>query len=112
MKHWTFRIIVPAALAIGLGVPCAPAAAPLEQSASAGNSKADVQLAAQIRRALVKDNSLSIEAHNVTVDVKDGIVTLRGQVPSGEQRDAIVQVARRFAGDRNVVDTMAVAPPK
>ena len=45
---------------------------------------ADRQLAQQIRRALMKDKSLSSTAHNVKVIAQGGMVTLKGPVNSQE----------------------------
>lgn len=90
-------------------VSAAPAA---EQAISAGNSRSDVALAAKIRRAIVQDKNLSTAAHNVDVAVKNGVVTIRGQVRSSEERDSILQKARDIAGDQNVADSLVVAPSK
>ena len=45
-----------------------------------GGEAADVKVTAAIRRAIVNDHSLSVNAHNVKIITRDGIVTLRGPV--------------------------------
>src|SRR5579864_4626002 len=46
------------------------------------NNKADVQLAANVRRAIINNRSLSTSAHNVKLVAASGAVTLRGPVAS------------------------------
>src|SRR5687768_13853172 len=45
-----------------------------------GNTKEDIEVTRQIRRALMKDKSLSTTAKNIKIITKDGAVTLRGPV--------------------------------
>jgi osmotically-inducible protein OsmY len=47
-----------------------------------GNSEADRKISASIRKALVDDDSLSTNAHNVKIITIGGVVTLRGPVDS------------------------------
>jgi hyperosmotically inducible periplasmic protein len=49
-------------------------------------NSSDRALAQQVRRALVKDKSLSTYAHNIKVVAQNGIVTLKGPVHSDQQR--------------------------
>ena len=49
-------------------------------------NKSDVELAAAIRKAVVKDDSLSTNAHNVKIIAIDGMVTLKGPVKSDSKR--------------------------
>ena len=63
-----------------------------------------------IRRALVKDKSLSTYAHNVKVITENGKVTLRGPVRSEAERTTILGDATQIAGQGNVTDEMTVAP--
>lgn len=55
-----------------------------------GNAPADLALLGAVRRALVTDERLSFRAKNVVVVVHDGVVTLRGDVASAAERDALV----------------------
>lgn len=70
------------------------------------NTEAAVRLAAQIRRALVKDKSLSVRAHNITVIVKDGTITLRGIVDSSREKQAVHQKVHRIAGSMPLNDLL------
>lgn len=62
------------------------------------NAKSDVDLAAKVRRALVKDKSLSTYAHNVKVIVKNGVVTMKGPVQSDAERQTVTKIAADVAG--------------
>ena len=54
----------------------------------------DRQLTAHIRRAIVKDKSLSTSAHNVKIIAQNGAVTLKGPVKSEEEKQAILDFLR------------------
>ena len=71
---------------------------PEEQGGEAGDRK----ITAAIRRAIVKDDSLSLNAHNVKIITRDGIVTLRGPVESAAERTTIAQLAEKTAGVKRV----------
>jgi hyperosmotically inducible protein len=58
----------------------------------------DRALAQQVRRALVKDKSLSTYAHNIKVVAQDGVVTLKGPVHSDQDKQAIEAKAAEAAG--------------
>jgi hyperosmotically inducible periplasmic protein len=71
----------------------------------------DRQLAAQIRRAIVKDKSLSTYAHNVKIIVQNGSVTLRGPVKSDDEKQAIeAKAAQVVGGTDKINDQIQVAP--
>jgi hyperosmotically inducible periplasmic protein len=61
-------------------------------------NKSDRELARQVRRALVKDKSLSTYAHNVKVIGENGIVTLKGPVHSDQEKQAVEAKAAEAAG--------------
>jgi hyperosmotically inducible protein len=72
----------------------------------------DRQLSAQIRRAIVKDKTLSTTAHNVKIISQNGSVTLKGPVKSEEEKQAIESKAREIAGTGKVNSELQVAPGK
>ena len=72
----------------------------------------DRQLTAQIRRAIVKDKSLSTDAHNVKIIAQGGNVTLKGAVKSDAEKQAIESKAAQIAGDGKVNSELQVAPSK
>jgi osmotically-inducible protein OsmY len=72
------------------------------------NAKSDVALTRKIRRAVVKDHSLSMLAHNVKIVSADGNVTLRGPVNSEAEKVAIARKAKAIAGAGNVDNQLEV----
>src|SRR5205823_1866973 len=72
----------------------------------------DRQLTAQIRRAIVKDKSLSTDAHNVKIVTQDGNVTLKGAVKTDAEKQAIEATASQIAGAGKVSSELQVAPAR
>ena len=70
----------------------------------------DRELARQIRRAIVKDKSLSTNAHNVKIIAQNGTVTLKGPVNSEEEKKAVEEKAFKVAGPDKVTSQIEVAP--
>ena len=85
-------------------------------------SAAQAALASQARA--VKDGWLVLKVHSemvdedllngsdIDVDVKDGVVTLRGTVPSEAGRARALEVARKNDGVKSVVDRLTIAAPR
>ncbi len=61
-----------------------------------GNSRADRDTTAQIRKEIIAEENMSINAHNVKIITRDGQVTLRGPVNSAEEKRAIGKIAERI----------------
>ena len=72
-------------------------------------TSSDRQLAQQIRKALMKDKSLSTYAHNVKVIAQNGMVTLKGPVKSEEEKQAVETKAAHVAGADKVTSEIQVA---
>jgi hyperosmotically inducible protein len=72
------------------------------------NAASDLTLTSEIRRAVVKDESLSMTAHNVKIVSANGRVTLRGPVNTKREKVAIAREARAIAGKRNVNNQLEV----
>src|SRR5262249_265710 len=70
----------------------------------------DRQLSQQIRQALVKDKSLSTNAHNIKVIAQNGTVTLKGPVDSEQEKQAIESKAAQIAGADKVNSEIQVTP--
>lgn len=73
-----------------------------------GGSAADRELTAEIRRSIVKDDSLSTNAHNVKIMAVDGVVTLRGPVKSAAEKTTVVAKAQGAKGVKRVDDQLEV----
>lgn len=74
----------------------------------AKNNRSDRDLEKNIRRDVVKDKSLSTYGHNVKIVAEHGTVTLRGPVHSEDEKRAIEEHARRYAGDGHVNNELTV----
>jgi hyperosmotically inducible protein len=81
-------------------------------STTADQNKADREMTAKIRKAIVDDKSLSTKAHNVTIKTKNGMVTLTGKVDSDAERESVVSKAKEAAGSSSVTDNLTVTAPK
>ena len=73
-----------------------------------GNSKADVATTAQIRKEIVADENMSVNAKNVKIITTEGRVTLRGPVDSAEEKRLIGEIADRIARAGNVDNQLEV----
>ena len=82
--------------------PAAPT--PVDQA----ENEADLQISANIRKALVADDSLSLNAHNVKVITSGGTVTLRGPVKSEQEKAAVEAKAKQVAGVTRVESFLEV----
>jgi osmotically-inducible protein OsmY len=78
---------------------------PMDQS----SAPADLELTQKIRKAVVADDGLSMNAHNVKIIAANGVVTLRGPVNSQDERAKIEATAVNIAGASNVRDQLEVA---
>ena len=82
-----------------------------------------VSAPAQAQVSAVKDGWLVMKIHsefvdedvlsgsNIDVDVKNGVVTLQGTVPSEAARARAIQSAKNNDGVKNVVDQLRIAAP-
>lgn len=70
----------------------------------------DLQITRNIRRAVVKDDSLSTYAHNVKIITQDGNVTLKGPVRSVSEKNEIERKAVDVAGKEHVTNQIEIAP--
>jgi osmotically-inducible protein OsmY len=72
------------------------------------NSKTDIALTRHIRRALERDGSLSVLAHQVKIITSNGNVTLRGPVKTEAEKAAIGSKAEAIAGADKVDNQLSV----
>ena len=61
-------------------------------------ASADRALTQKIRKAIMADKSLSVYGHNVKIITKGGAVTLKGPVPSDDEKQKIASLAADAAG--------------
>jgi osmotically-inducible protein OsmY len=74
----------------------------------AKNNMSDRDVMRHIRQDVVHDKSLSTYGHNVKIIADHGHVTLRGPVRSEDEKRAIEEHARKYAGDGNVSNELTV----
>lgn len=72
-------------------------------------TEADVKIVQEIRQAVVKDESLSTGAQNVTIVSQDGKVTLRGTVKDQTEKELLAARAKQVDGVRGVDNQLAIA---
>lgn len=72
------------------------------------NNRSDLEVARQIRRAIVADKSLSTYAHNVKVITRQGKVTLKGPVRTEEEKKTVESRAADVVGAANVTNEVSV----
>lgn len=72
------------------------------------NDKQDLELTRRIRRAVVKDSSLSHAAHNIKIISEKGMVVLRGPVKTDQERQVIGEKASEIAGAGKVQNQLEV----
>ena len=77
---------------------------PLDQ----GNSSADIGTTARIRKEILAEKGLSVNARNIKVITANGRVTLRGPVNSLEEKRRIAEIANRIATSDNVENQLEV----
>ena len=81
-------------------------------SGDQSNSPEDVKITANIRRAVVKDHSLSATAKNVKIITADGVVTLRGPVQNEAEKTKIAELAQSAAGNAKIDNQLEVKASK
>jgi hyperosmotically inducible protein len=72
------------------------------------NDKTDLELTAEIRRSVMDDKTLSMNAHNVKIIAQDGKVTLKGPVASAAEKKIVEDKADVVAGRGNVTSEIAI----
>jgi hyperosmotically inducible periplasmic protein len=81
-------------------------------SGDQSNSSGDAKITAAIRRAVVRDHSLSMTAKNVKIITANGMVTLRGPVKSDTEKAKIVELAQSAAGNAKIDNQLEVKASK
>jgi osmotically-inducible protein OsmY len=76
------------------------------QAAFAQKKSADDELYDRVRERLAADRD--VRGGGIQVDVKDGVVTLRGKVHEEKQKARAERVARKTKGVKKVVNELTV----
>lgn len=75
---------------------------------SQGNSQSDINITAQIRKEIIAQDSMSVNAKNVKIITVDGRVTLRGPVNTVEEKRLIGEIASRVVRSENIDNQLEV----
>ena len=74
------------------------------------NSKTEVTVLADIRKSIMAEKGLSIDAQNVKIVYSNnGLVILRGPVDSADERTKVAELAKGCAGVTSIKDELTVA---
>lgn len=82
----------------------------LDVSPSRTDAQSDDAIAYSLQRDLALDRSIAADSDRVTIDVQNGIVTLRGATSTDARRSAVERVAEGTPGVVTVVDDLEVKP--
>lgn len=77
---------------------------PLDQ----GSSKSDVDITAQIRKQIIANKNMSVNAQNVKIITTNGQVTLRGPVDSAEEKKVIGEIVESVVHAKSVDNQLDV----
>jgi hyperosmotically inducible periplasmic protein len=75
-------------------------------------SPADRKITQRIRQAIVKNKTISLDAHNIKIITINGMVTLKGPVRTEKEKKIVEKAATQVAGKGKVTSEIAVAPAK
>ena len=76
------------------------------------NNESDLKLVAAIRKGVIAEKPLSVDAKNCKIIVSGGSVTLRRPVESAQEKKTIVDITVRNAGNGKVNDDLEIKAPK
>ena len=74
-------------------------------------TKKDIKITAHIRKAVVKDKSLSIDAQNAKIITRNGMVTLRGPVANEAESKTLEKIAKKTRGVVKVDNQLEIKAP-
>jgi hypothetical protein len=71
-------------------------------------SDRDVELTRAIRKKIVDDDKLSVEAKNIKIITLDGVTTLKGRVQNQAEKIRIVSLVEPIVGTPNLKNLLSV----
>ena len=74
----------------------------------AGNSKSDVEIERDVRKQIMATKGLSINAQNVKIIAKHGVVTLRGPVKDENEKNIIEGIVKGCSCVQSFTDKLEV----
>jgi len=73
------------------------------------SAPADVAITTEVRKAIVADPDLSVNAQNVKIITVGGVVTLRGPVKNAAEKASVAAKAQKIAGVTKVDNQIEIA---
>ena len=74
-------------------------------------TESDIKITADIRQAIIKNKSLSVNAQNVKIITRNGVVTLRGPVESKKESKKLKKIAKHTPGVVKVDNQLEIKKP-
>ena len=74
-------------------------------------TESDIKITADIRQAIIKDKSLSVNAQNVKIITRNGVVTLRGPVETKKESKKLKKIAKHTPGVLKVDNQLEIKKP-
>jgi hyperosmotically inducible periplasmic protein len=74
-------------------------------------TKKDIRITAHIRKDVVRDKSLSIDAQNAKIITRSGVVTLRGPVATEAESKTLQKIAKKTRGVVKVDNQLEIKAP-
>lgn len=74
-------------------------------------TKQDIKISAQIRKTVVRDKLLSIDAQNAKIITRSGRVTLRGPVENEKESKKLQKIAKRTRGVKQIDNQLEFKTP-
>jgi len=74
-------------------------------------NESDIKITAAIRQAIIKNESLSVNAQNVKIITRNGVVTLRGPVESKKESKKLKKIAKHTPGVLKVDNQLEIKAP-
>jgi hypothetical protein len=81
---------------------------PAADATAQSESESDIRISAAVRKSVVDDSSLSVNAHNVKITTASGVVTLRGPVKNDQEKSSIESKAKQVAGVTRVDNLLEI----
>jgi osmotically-inducible protein OsmY len=74
-------------------------------------TESDIKITADIRKAIIKNKSLSVDAQNVKIITRNGVVTLRGPVETKKESKKLKKIAKHTPGVLKVDNQLEIKAP-
>ena len=74
-------------------------------------TESDIKITADIRQAIIKNKSLSVDAQNVKIITRNGLVTLRGPVETKKESKKLKKIAKHTPGVLKVDNQLEIKKP-